>query len=176
MSKTPTIPRGMKVAGAVLILGASLALPADAQTAPAPAPTAPAAPAPSPARQAIEARKAVFTLIGNNFRPLGEVAKGTTPYDGAEIQKRIARVVFLTELLPEAFPDISNTGQPDTRAKPEAWTNREDFNKKIKDFQAHAAALVQVNATENNATDAFKSAVLAVGQDCKGCHDTYRVK
>jgi cytochrome c556 len=56
------------------------------------------------------------------------------------------------------------------------WTNRADFDKRLKDFQAHAAALVQVNATEKGATDGFKAAVIALGEDCKGCHDTYKVK
>ena len=76
----------------------------------------------------------------------------------------------------EAFPEVSNVGEPDTKAKADVWTNRPDFDKRLKDFQAHAAALVQVNATEKGATDAFKAAVVVLGEDCKGCHDTYKVK
>ena len=160
-----TAPRALAV-GAALLLGAGFAISANAQNAPGP----------SPSRQAVEARKAAFVLIANNFRPLGEVVKGNVPYDPAEVQKRAARVAFLGGLLDEAFPDASNLGEPYSKAKAEVWSDHAGFDKKLKDFQAHAATLVQVSATEKSATDAFKTAFAAVGQDCKGCHETYKVK
>lgn len=177
MSRTMMTARRMMVMGCTLILGASFTLSANSQTAPVgAAPAGGAVAGQVAARQAVEVRKAVFTLVGNNFRPLGEVLKGNAQYDAAEAEKRIARVAYLTQLLDEAFPDISNLGEPDTKAKPDVWTNRADFDKKLKDFQTHVAALVQVNATEKDATDAFKTAAGIVAQDCKGCHDTYKVK
>ncbi len=33
-------------------------------------------PAPSPAKRAVDERKAIFTLIGANFRPIGEQLQG----------------------------------------------------------------------------------------------------
>ena len=54
------------------------------------------------------------------------------------------------------------------------WSDHADFDKKLKDFQAHAADPAEVNAKEKGATDAFKAAVAALAQDCKGCHDTYK--
>ena len=182
MRQSSTGLRAIAATGAALALSAGIILSANAQSAaPAPAPApAPAARAggagPSPAKQAIETRKAAYTLIGNYFRQLGAVAKGTAPYDEADATKRIARIAFLSNLPGEAFPDVSNVGEPDTKAKANVWTNRADFDKRLKDFQAHAAALVQVNATEKGATDAFKASVVALGEDCKGCHDTYKVK
>ena len=161
------------VVGAALLLGGGFLLPAAAQTA---APAAVSATGPAAARAVIEARKAVFTLIAASFRPLGEVVKGNKPYDAAEVQKRIARIVFLSEFLDESFPDFSNTGLPDTKTKADAWTGHDDFAKKIKSFQDASAALQKVNATEKGATDAFKTAVGALGQECKGCHDTYKEK
>jgi cytochrome c556 len=182
MRQSSTGLRAIAATGAALALSAGIVLSANAQSAaPAPAPApVPAAKAggagPSPTKQAIETRKAAYTLIGNYFRQLGAVAKGTAPYDEADATKRIARIAFLSSLPGEAFPDISNVGEPDTKAKADVWTNRADFDKRLKDFQAHAAALVQVNATEKGATDAFKAAVVTLGEDCKGCHDTYKVK
>src|SRR4029078_8093618 len=35
-----------------------------------------APPSPSPAKRAIDERKAIFTLIGGNFRPIGEQLQG----------------------------------------------------------------------------------------------------
>jgi len=42
--------------------------------------------------------------------------------------------------------------------------------------QVHAAALAEVVDKEKGATDGFKAAVAALGQDCKGCHDAYKLK
>src|SRR5208337_85590 len=100
-----------------LILSAAFALSASSQTAPAAAPpAAPAAASPSPARVDIENRQAVDTLSGNNFKPLGAVLKGS-PYEAATIQKSIARLVCLSGLLDDSFPEVSNVGEPDTKAK-----------------------------------------------------------
>jgi cytochrome c556 len=158
------------LAGTALIMGVSFFLAANAQTPPA------APPAPSPAKQAVEVRKAVYTLIGSNFRPIGGLLQGRAQYDAAEFQKRIDRIAFLTDLAGEAFPDISNSGLPDTKAKADVWSDRTDFDKRLKDFQEHAKVLSQVNAKEKSATDAFKAAAGALAQDCKGCHDKYREK
>ena len=135
-----------------------------------------AAPDPPPnlARQAIENRQAVFTLIGNNFRPIAEILRGNSTYESVDVSKYSARVAFLTGLLPEAFPDVSKSG--DTQAKPEIWSSRPDFDKRVKDFSDHAAALSHVVAQGGGNSDAFKAAAKAVAQDCKGCHDNFRSK
>lgn len=157
--------------GFVVISSAGFLVSANAEAQQAPAPAGP-----PPARQAIEVRKAVFTLIANNFKPIGDALQGKVAYDAAEIQKRAARVAFLSELAGETFPDFSNTGLPDTKAKPEIWSDRADFDKRLKEFREHAATLAQVSAKEKTASDAFKAAAAAVGQDCKGCHEAYKVK
>lgn len=131
-------------------------------------------PSPIQAKQAIENRKAVFTLIGNNFKPVGEILKGTVAYQAVDVGKLTARVSFLTGLLPDAFPDVSQTG--DTQAKSEIWSNRTDFDRRLSEFAQHAAALSQVVGQHGGNSDAFQAAVRAVVQDCKGCHDNYRNK
>jgi cytochrome c556 len=151
------------------LLNIVTAVAANAQTAPAGA-----APGPSPARQAVDARRAAFTLIGANFRPLGAILKGAAQADAAEVNKRATRLAFLAGLLDENFPDVSNLGQPDTKAKAEIWSDRADFDKKLKSFQTDVAALVQVGGAEKGSADAVKAAIAAVGQDCKACHDKYR--
>lgn len=147
---------------------------ADAPVAEKPA-AAPAA-GPNPGKQAIAVRKAAFTLIGNSFKPIGDAAQGKAEYNQADIQKRANRILVLSEFLDGAFPEASNLGEPDTKTKPDAWTQKADFDKKLKDFQEHAATLAKVSATEKTASDAFKDAFGAVAKDCKGCHDTYKLK
>jgi cytochrome c556 len=148
-------------------LGIGLALSASAQTPPAGGP-------PTPASQAIAVRKAIYTLIGSNFKPIGDALKGSGTPDSADIVKRATRVAYFAGLVQEAFPDVSSSG--DTKAKLEIWSNRTDFDKRLRDFQSHSTALVQVAANEPVTSDAFKAAAGALGQDCKGCHDNYRAK
>ena len=162
-----TAARHIRV-GAVFLAGA-IAAAAHAQTTP-PA----GAPGPSPARQAVDARRATFTLIGANFRPLGAILKGAAQADSAEVNKRATRLAFLAGLLDEDFPDVSNLGQPDTKAKAEIWSDRADFDKKLKSFQTDVAALVQVSGDGKGSADVVKAAIATVGQDCKACHDRYR--
>ncbi|WP_363352009.1 cytochrome c [Methylocystis echinoides] len=131
---------------------------------------------PSPSKQAVENRKAAYTLIGNYFRYFGAVAKGTVPYDEAEATKRATRIAFLSGIVEDAFPEGSNVAEPDSKAKPDVWSNRADFDKKLKDFQAHAQALAETNAKEKAATDSLKTAIASLAQDCKGCHETYKAK
>lgn len=150
------------------MLGSTLSFFAHSQQA--------AVPEANPARKAIEVRKAVFVLIANNFKPIGDTLQGKAQYDAAEIQKRAARVAFLADFVGDAFPEVSNTGLPDSKAKPEVWSDRAGFDKKVADFREHAAVLVKVSASEKTASDAFKTAAAAVGQDCKGCHEAYKVK
>ncbi|QGM97781.1 c-type cytochrome [Methylocystis parvus] len=164
--------RAHLVGVALLICGLAAAT-AEAQS---PQPASPPAAPPSAAKQAVENRKAAYTLIGNYFRWFGGVAKGTIPYDEAEATKRAMRIALLSGIVEDAFPDGSNAGEPESKAKPDVWSNRADFDKKLKDFQAHAQALVDANAKEKGSTEAFKAAVATLAGDCKGCHETYKVK
>ena len=154
-----------------LLLGGALTLSCVALT-----PASAQAPGPSPAKIAVESRKAEFTLIGNFFRWFGAVARGNAPYDEAEAKKRAERIVFLASLLDESFPDISNVGEPDSKAKAEIWKEKAEFDKKLAKFKDDARLFAETVSKEKGATEAFKTAVASLGQDCKGCHDSYKVK
>ena len=145
-----------------------LSLVADAQTPPAGDESV------ARANQAIKTRKAVFTLIGANFGPIGAVLQGKAPFDGTEALKRAERVSFLAALTPEVFPDISKNG--DTKAKPEIWENRAAFDKHGQDLIEHANALVTTLRKDKNNVDTFKTAATALAADCKGCHDDFKAK
>jgi cytochrome c556 len=148
-----------------------LVLSASAQTPP---PAAPANDSAIQANQAIKARKAIFTLVGANFGPIGAQLSGKAPFDGTEALKRAERVAFLAGLAQEAFPDNSKTG--DTKAKPEAWDNKADLDKKLQEFVQHSNDLVAALRKDKTNVEAFKAAAVKVGGDCKGCHDDYRAK
>jgi len=46
----------------------------------------------------------------------------------------------------------------------------------LKDFQDQLATLTAVNDKEKGLTEPFKTALAAVAQDCKSCHDTFKLK
>ena len=141
--------------------------------------TAMAADAPAAVKQAknaIETRKAAYHLIGTSFKPIGDAVQGKAEFNQADVQKRANRILMLTDFLEASFPESSNLGEPDTKASADIWTKKAEFDKKLKDFQEHAATLAKVAATETSATPAFKEAFSAVAKDCKGCHDNFKVK
>lgn len=156
------------IAAALGLAGLAAGSCALAQTA------APAAP--GQARAQVEERRAVFKLIGANFRPLGAVLKGDAQYDATDAKKRIDRLVFLSGLLPEVFPESSNVGEPDSKAKPDVWSKRAEFDAAIKKFQTDLAALQTVNDRDPSGGAAFKTALGSVAQNCKACHDDYKLK
>jgi cytochrome c556 len=130
----------------------------------------------NPGKQAINVHKAAFTLISNSFKPLGAAAQGKIEYNQIDFQKRANRILVLTDFLETSFPETANLGEPDTQAKAEVWTNRAEFDKKLKNLQEDAATLVKVIGSEKSASDAFKEATGAVAKDCKSCHEKFKAK
>ena len=130
----------------------------------------------NPADQAVEYRQALFTVIGGNFTPIGAVLQGRGEFNGASALKSADRTAQLAAMVGDAFPDVSKTGA-NTKASPDIWTNRAEFDKIAKDFADHTAALAAVLKKDNKTASAeFKTAATAVAGDCKGCHDKFRAK
>ncbi len=123
-------------------------------------------------KDAIAARQAAFTLIVANFGPMGAMAKEKMPFDKDEFAKRAANVKILSEMPWEFFIPGSDKG--DTKTKPEAWSNAEDYKKKADQFRNEAAKLAQVSK------DGDKKAMFAqfaeTAKTCKSCHKEYKEK
>ena len=169
--------RGIAAATGALIVGAVISMAALAQMPPAGGEGMGAGgggPQQSPADRAIEYRKAVYTVISSNFGPLGGMLQGRVEYNGAEATKRAERLAQMAVMLDDAFPDVSKTG--DTKAKPEIWTNKAEFDKLVKDFTDHTAALAAQLKKDNKSADDFKKVATAVAGDCRTCHDKFRAK
>jgi cytochrome c556 len=126
---------------------------------------------PSKAEQALKYRKSVYQVIAWNFGPMAAMAQGKVPYDAREFQMRAERVAAVTPLLAEAYPaesrDVANS-----KLKPEMWTNRADFDSKLKDLVDRSAALATAARTGDFARS--KAAFFETGNTCKACHDKYK--
>ena len=126
---------------------------------------------PSKADQLLKYRKAVYQTMVWNFGRMSAMAQGKIPYDAAEFELRAGRVAALTPMLAESYAPESRdvTG---TKAKPEMWTNRADFDAKLKDLVDRSATLAQVAKAGD--FEKSKAAFMETAGTCKACHDKYK--
>jgi cytochrome c556 len=129
---------------------------------------------PTPAEKAIQYRQAVFKVIAGNFGPLAQNAQGKLELPPGAARKYAERLAAIAEFAADAFPDISREGE--TKAKPEIWTSRAEFDKLLADLTTATRSLATVTANGSAKPEDFKAAVGAVGNACKACHDKYRAK
>jgi cytochrome c556 len=121
--------------------------------------------------QAIKYRQSVMALQGAHMGRLGAMTAGRVPFDAAAAQANADLVLTLSKLPFTAFGEGTDKGAP-TRAKPEIWTNRADFDAKAKTYQDEVIRLQAAAKTGN--LDQIKAAFGAVGDTCKACHDKYQ--
>jgi cytochrome c556 len=117
----------------------------------------------------IEDRQAAMKQNGKAIGALAAILKGEAAYD-ANVVKTNAEIIHQDFVKAFAsFPAGSDKGPPDTYAKPEIWSDAEGF-KAAED--AALKAVADLAATTDEAS--FKTAMGALGNSCKGCHDKYR--
>ena len=117
---------------------------------------------------AVLARMHLMSLVANDMKVLGEMAKGATTFDAETVQMRAASLeehAFETLRLFEA-----PATDPKSEAKPEIWQDWEGFSKRAAEMRAAAAQLGRVTVEAD-----FDAAFRAVGQTCSACHETYRI-
>lgn len=126
------------------------------------------------ARSAIEARQAIFKLIGNQNGPIGGMNRPNAPApDLAVVARNAARIQMLADMIPEFF--TANPTAPAavrTRALPVIWTGAADFKAKSEALSKAAGAVAA--AAKSGNVDATKTAARDVTTACGACHDTYR--
>jgi cytochrome c556 len=118
----------------------------------------------------IAQRQALMRANGKAAQAVGGMLKGA-PFDLAAAQAALKTFAEAGAKGPALFPPDSKTGE-DTEALPAIWDNKPDFEarffKLAQDASAAAAATTDVAS--------LKTSVVAVFQDCGGCHEKYRFK
>lgn len=147
----------MKKTAIAAMLLAATALPAAAQQ--------------MKAENQIKYRKAAYQLMNLNFGSLDNMAQEKKPFNKAEAQRNAELVAILSPIPKEYFGEGTDK---DTKAKPEIWTKRADFDAKMDKMVAEAGKLPAVVRAGDMA--AFRKQVHDVGAACKACHDDYRAK
>ena len=126
-------------------------------------------PKPTP-EQIVAARRAAFTLTQATFGAMRRTIEA-----GGEVKPMSMGARGLAgwaEALPAMFPE--GTQLPGSRARPEIWRDRADFDAQVGAFRSATAALLA--AAEAGDATAFKSALEAVGAACSACHSSYRAE
>lgn len=115
----------------------------------------------------VKARMDLMGTIGMNTKVLGDMAGGKAEFDAAAAQAaKDALVAASAEIAAKFEPQATD---PVAEAKPEIWTNWDDFVKKATALNTAATAL------DPSSLDTVKAGMGAIGGSCKDCHTSYRM-
>ncbi|MFC3075794.1 c-type cytochrome [Shinella pollutisoli] len=117
-------------------------------------------------------RQDMMKKVGGAMGALSGIAKGEKPYDAEIVKASLATMSEVARAFPEQFPAGSETGA-ETEASPKIWEAPDDFKAKADRLAADAeAALASLPADQAG----VGAALGAIGKNCGGCHEVYRVK
>jgi cytochrome c556 len=122
--------------------------------------------------QQIKLRQSAYTLMNYNFSSLAAMVQEKKPYNKDEAIRNADFVAMLATAPKGFFGEGTDHGH--TRAKPEIWKNRPDFDSKMEKMSQEASKLPQVARSGDLA--ALKKQVADTDKACKACHDDYRLK
>ncbi len=119
--------------------------------------------------EAIMQRQQTMDSIQDALMDLAAIAKKEVPFDAGVVQKNAASIENHFREVSHLFPEGSGKGDVETWAKPEIWSDHDDFVLKLEAAKVQAEALKSV--TEEAA---FRPALGKLGNACKSCHTVYR--
>jgi cytochrome c556 len=119
-------------------------------------------------------RQSWFAMLATNFGPMTAMVKGEMPWQEQQMAGYADQMAALMTIdVMRGFADGSDKGT--TRAKPDIWQNKADFEKKMDDLKK-AVAMLQAVAEQGTDRKAIAEQVGATGKACKACHDDYKSK
>ena len=133
--------------------------------------TFPAAAQQMKAEDQVKQRQSGYAILGYNFGSLAAMAQGKKPYDKDEAQRNAQLAATISDY-PRHFFGEGTDMVANTKAKPEIWQKRSDFDAKMDKMIAEAKKLPQAAADPAS----LKKAVGDTGGACKACHDDYKAK
>ena len=118
--------------------------------------------------EAVKARTKAMSQISDNMRVLGLMLKGQVDFDLVSAKSAIQNIEKLAAKTPTLF-EIEAV-DPHAEAKPEIWSNYEDFVEKALTLQTVATAAGRSLVSE----EGLKDVIMSMGKTCKSCHSLYR--
>lgn len=129
---------------------------------------------PSVADKASAYRLGAFRMIGWHLGPIAAMAKGERPFDADVAKMNADAIAALSKFPANGFIEGSSSDDIKTRALPDIWLDKADFDKKMMAFEEAAQGLAA--AAAGGSMDAIKPALGKLGGSCKECHKAYRAK
>jgi cytochrome c556 len=117
------------------------------------------------------------TMKGN-AKNLGGVliamVKGEKPYDQAAVNAALAQLDETGKKLPTMYPASVKGAkfEGDYSPSPKIWEDQAGFKAKIDSF----AKVVTEAKAKIKDLDSLKATAPAIGKECGGCHETFRLK
>ena len=111
---------------------------------------------------------------GKNAGAMAAMLKGEKPYDQATVDTALAQFEETAKKLPTLFPDSIKglKAEGDYSASSKIWEDKAGFDSHIASF----AKVVAEAKSKIKDLDSLKATFPAVGKECGGCHETFRVK
>jgi cytochrome c556 len=111
---------------------------------------------------------------GKNAGALAAMVKGEKPYDQATVDAALAQFEDTAKKLPTMFPDSIKGLKPegDYSSTAKVWEDKAGFSAHIASF----GKVVKEAKAKIKDLDTLKATFPAIGKECSGCHETYRVK
>lgn len=130
-------------------------------------------PAVERAEAAVKTRESLMYLVRWNVVPMAGMVKEVVPYDAGQFELNAQRLAQLAAMVEDAFrADVRGVDIP-TESRPEIWDDYAKFSALAAELAESSSELARVSAAGDFA--ASKEAFLAVGDDCKACHDKFRL-
>jgi cytochrome c556 len=109
-----------------------------------------------------------------NLGAMVAMVKGEKPYDQATVTAGLAQLDETAKRLPTMFPDSIKGMNPtgDYQVSPKIWDDKAGFQAKIESF----AKIVTEAKTKITDLETLKVNAPAIGKECGGCHETFRIK
>jgi cytochrome c556 len=122
----------------------------------------------------VKSTQDVMKSNGKNAGALAAMIKGEKPYDQTTVDTALAQLNETAKKLPTLFP-VGMKGlkaEGDYSASPKIWEDKAGFDAHIASF---AKVLTEAKGKIKD-LDSLKATWPAIGKECGGCHETYRVK
>ena len=126
------------------------------------------------AQKAAETRQAVLKVVGWNIGPMGAMARGLIPWDEELFARNAQRIAWMVTMIPDAFRADTRGHELETEALPVIWEDFARFEELAANARRSADRLVEVAGGGDQ--DAARQAIGALTDDCRACHDSFRVK
>ena len=116
----------------------------------------------------------IMKANAKNLGAMVAMVKGEKPYDQATVTAGLAQLDETAKKLPTMFPDSIKGMNPggDYEVSPKIWDDKAGFQAKIESF----AKIVTEAKSKITDLDTLKVNAPAIGKECGGCHETFRIK